>query len=385
MISLRSVCLRRTSHPRRRAGTRGRPSVYPTSPPGYQHAGDDRSGQDPRVSSTSSRDLLDQRLDAVVPARLPQARDEVEGDAARRRGRRRSRGRTPRPGAPGRRRSGWSRCETAARQRLAPVAPARRRRCRRPARPRTCAVSRLAVGKPSSRPRWSPRTTTPSTRCGRPERRGRRRDVAGVDAGADVRGREHRPVVGDQRRRPRPRSRTCGPSRCSSARSPAALWPNRKFSPTTTSAACRCSTSTSWTNASADRRENSGVNGMHAQHVDAERLDQLGLARRLGEHRRVRPGPHHLGRVRVEGHHDRLARRAPRPASPRARSICWCPRWTPSKTPIVTTERPQPPGAASYPRHRCMPQPHRRPAAGRSRTTSARARPSRSLGPPRPR
>ncbi|SKU49699.1 Uncharacterised protein [Mycobacteroides abscessus subsp. abscessus] len=26
----------------------------------------------------------------------------------------------------------------------------------------------LAVGKPSSRPRPSPRTTTPSTRCGRP-------------------------------------------------------------------------------------------------------------------------------------------------------------------------------------------------------------------------
>ena len=29
-------------------------------------------------------------------------------------------------------------------------------------------VSTLAVGKPSSRPRWAPRTTTPSTRCGRP-------------------------------------------------------------------------------------------------------------------------------------------------------------------------------------------------------------------------
>ena len=41
------------------------------------------------------------------------------------------------------------------------------------------------------------------------------------------------------------------------------------------------------------------------------------------------------------------------PSSP-ARStvcpmICWCPRWTPSKTPIVTTDRPQPAGAACTP------------------------------------
>ena len=60
--------------------------------------------------------------------------------------------------------------------------------------------------------------------------------------------------------------------------------------------------------------------------------------------------------------------------------IAWCPRWTPSKTPIVTTERPQPPGAASYPRHRCMAT--SRPcacAAGGASTISGRARPSRSL------
>ena len=29
-------------------------------------------------------------------------------------------------------------------------------------------VRRFAVGKPRSRPRWSPRSTTPSSRCGRP-------------------------------------------------------------------------------------------------------------------------------------------------------------------------------------------------------------------------
>ena len=46
--------------------------------------------------------------------------------------------------------------------------PASRRRRRRPGRRRASSGSRLAVGKPSSRPRWSPCTTTPSTRCGRP-------------------------------------------------------------------------------------------------------------------------------------------------------------------------------------------------------------------------
>ena len=51
----------------------------------------------------------------------------------------------------------------------------------------------------------------------------------------------------------------------------------------------------------------------HAERVDAERLDQLGLAGRLGQHRRVRAGPDHLGRVRVEGHHHRLHAELPGP------------------------------------------------------------------------
>ena len=77
--------------------------------------------------------------------------------------------------------------------------------------------------------------------------------------------------------------------------------------------------------------------------------------------------------------------------------VAWCPRCTPSKTPMVTTDRPQPPGAASYPRHRCIvrsvPSPftrrtrrHSRPPLPRpgpvrrgASTISARARPSRSL------
>ena len=56
------------------------------------------------------------------------------------------------------------------RRRQLPVADARtgRRRRRRRAPRRTGRVAMFAVGKPSDRPRRSPCTTTPSTRCGRP-------------------------------------------------------------------------------------------------------------------------------------------------------------------------------------------------------------------------
>src|SRR5581483_854570 len=51
------------------------------------------------------------------------------------------------------------------------------------------------------------------------------------------------------------------PSCSSSATSPAALCPNRKFSPTTTSTACSRSTSAWCTNSSGAIREKSSVNG----------------------------------------------------------------------------------------------------------------------------
>jgi hypothetical protein len=44
----------------------------------------------------------------------------------------------------------------------------------------------------------------------------------------------------------------------------------------------------------------------HAERIHTELLDQLGLADRLGQHRRMRARADHLGRVRVERHHHRL-------------------------------------------------------------------------------
>ena len=52
------------------------------------------------------------------------------------------------------------------------------------------------------------------------------------------------------------------PSSASRATSPAARCPKRKFSPTTTVAACSRSTSTRRTNSSGSSLENSGVNGI---------------------------------------------------------------------------------------------------------------------------
>ena len=74
-----------------------------------------------------------------------------------------------------------------------------------------------------------------------------------------------------------------------------------KFSPTTTCAACSCSTSTVWVNVSGDSRMNSWVNGSTHMASTPELGDQLGLAVHRGEDRRVRARADHLGRVRVEG------------------------------------------------------------------------------------
>ena len=70
--------------------------------------------------------------------------------------------------------------------------------------------------------------------------------------------------------------------------------------------------------------------------------------------------------------------------------ICWCPRWTPSKTPMVTTDRPHPAGAASTPRHRCIAQLLRPPAVprpgaeDRPRPAPGRRARTRSPAPARP-
>ena len=87
-----------------------------------------------------------------------------------------------------------------------------------------------------------------------------------------------------------------GPSSRSSSTDPAPRWPNRKFSPTTTLAACSRSTITSCTNSSALTWDSADGERQHQEGVDTELGDQLGAPAQGGQQRRMAARPDHLGR-----------------------------------------------------------------------------------------
>ena len=68
------------------------------------------------------------------------------------------------------------------------------------------------------------------------------------------------------------------PSRASRARSPAARWPNRKFSPITTRRACSRSASTARTNSSGAQPGELNGEIQHADRVRARFPEKLGAA-----------------------------------------------------------------------------------------------------------
>ena len=92
----------------------------------------------------------------------------------------------------------------------------------------------------------------------------------------------------------------------SRATSPAARWPNRKFAPTTTAAACSRSTRIRSTNSSGDQRGHVGGERQRQDVVGAGLRQQLGalLDRGQRDGRVVRA--QHRHRVRVEGDRDDL-------------------------------------------------------------------------------
>src|SRR5689334_8431810 len=148
---------------------------------------------------------------------------------------------------------------------------------------------------------------------------------------------------------------TAKPKRRPSARSvstvPAALCPYVKFSPTTTWAACSCSTSTVWVNVSGDSRLNSSVNG--STHIASTPSSATSSALRSSD---VRIAGCEPGRTTSAGCGSKVSsRHGRRIACARATAApisFWCPRWTPSYMPTVTTVRPRSPGVASMPRQR---------------------------------
>ena len=121
--------------------------------------------------------LLDQPVHRLEPQRRAQPLHQLEHDPlavqvevgavqARR----------PRPGGWCRRRWGWCRSTPRRAARAAPSRPSEGRSSQPAYTPSAGTMPcesgpRLAVGKPSSRPRWSPCTTVPVTRCGRPSAR----------------------------------------------------------------------------------------------------------------------------------------------------------------------------------------------------------------------
>ena len=142
------------------------------------------------------------------------------------------------------------------------------------------------------------------------------------------------------------------PAAVSSATSPAARWPNRKFAPTTTAAACSRSTRIRSTNSSGDQPATSVVNG-RARTASAP-ASWSSAARSPID---VSVIGAWSGRSTAIGCGSKVTATTWRPRSSaisRARAITRrCPRWTPSKFPITTTLRPRSAGTSPVARQIC--------------------------------
>src|SRR4051812_20200039 len=133
--------------------------------------------------------------------------------------------------------------------------------------------------------------------------------------------------------------------------SPAALWPNRKFSPTTTAAAWSRSDRTTRTNSSGLSREKSRLNG-------STKTASAPRPARSSERRRavVSSGGCEPGLITSSGWGSKVIVTTGSDrdwAISRARSTTrWWPRCTPSNSPIVATHAPQSEGTSARPYQR---------------------------------
>src|SRR5918992_3482424 len=187
------------------------------------------------------------------------------------------------------------------------------------------------------------------------------------------------PSTGPPRRPPRVASR---------AGSPAALWPKRKFSPTTTARAARASNSTSAANTSAVTSDSSRVNSSTSTVAMPASPSSSTLRSRV-----VSRGGSLPGRSTASGCRSKVTAAAGRPlaaASAATRSSsARCPRWTPSNIPTVTTVGPRPSGTAATPSYRWSVTPappwggpgRRCPGSPRPGARRARRRPPGRRGP----
>ena len=211
-------------------------------------------------------------------------------------------------------------------------------------------TSTLAVGKPSSRPRWSPRTTTPRASNGRPSISAASSTWPPASArrmAVELIGSSTPSLARQQLERLDVEVVLLRPARAAARRCPARWLPKWKSSPTTMRCAPRQSTSTR-------RHERlrffvglrSRRSGPHGG-VDAGCLEQLELLVEVGQQLRRRLGAD--DRRPGGGRRSRTTECAPSRSAPRRTwaMIAWCPRCTPSYAPIVSTERFALAGSAS--------------------------------------
>src|SRR5215813_10859790 len=194
---------------------------------------------------------------------------------------------------------------------------------------------RLAVGKPSVRPRPAPRRTVPLMAYGWPK------SSAARTASPVPRSWRIAPEdtvwpwrrSGGSTRAVKPHR---GPSSVSSAAVPRASWPNVWLNPTITSLAPSVPTTTSCTNASASIRENSSVNGM----ISAASAPSPRMRSRLSSRVAMGSGAR-SGHRTLAGCGSKVQTTDGRPsARPRSMAVVIrsaCPRWMPSKAPSAVT------------------------------------------------
>ena len=296
---------------------------------------------------TSSSHLLDQRGAGVEPHLAAQPRRRSPSPPAGRRSPRRRRARTPRPAlTPGERRVRAHRNRGAqSRDRSAPSGRTGRRTRRRPGTAANRGVDRFAVGI-AELAAAAVAADDDALQPVRPAQRlGGGHHVAGVDARPDVRGGERdagwsSSAVPAMQFAPSAAKPNRRPSVRSSATSPGAPWPKVKFSPTITAATCSRSTSTSCTNSSGGSRDSSGVNGSTQNTSTPSPSTSSALRRNVVSCAGWLPG-----RTTSDGCGSKVTTTlgSPRSAASRtARLISsWCPRCTPSNTPMVTHAAPQ--------------------------------------------
>ena len=139
---------------------------------------------------------------------------------------------------------------------------------------------------------------------------------------------------------PTTRKSSSAPSFCKSARLPARFLPNDHSWPTQISRSGRAAAASCLTNSSGGVPANSRSN-LSTSKCDTPRCaNQLDFVLRRREQAWAFLWPEDFRRVRIEGHDHRGSTQLASASRAAVEITAWCPRWTPSKTPIARKSGP---------------------------------------------